>query len=149
MSIFKRSPARPVVTANQLHAIIAKTMERAGATLDRDNGQIIIADHQYVVITEHEARAAVNAHNVRPYKVDVNDCDDTARLAWAHIAGQQRLGKFGKDAPAAFGVVLTQTHCLNLFLEQDTGAIWLVENDGRVLAPGQLKGKQNIRLVWI
>ena len=95
---------------------------------------IRLADGSYVSLSEQEAFQFVRNSSTF-WHVEDNDCDDQAWMAKAEAIKRQQKADF--SGPAAFGVVWTEDHALNWFMNHE-GTIQLIDQPGRIVTARQL-----------
>lgn len=135
-SIFHSKPPRGSVTRAEIRHIIACRMEAAGVELNAD-GVIKISSNVHSLVTDQEAFAAVRDAQTF-YIPGRTVCVDTVWKAKTNIINKQGRGHFGNHH-AAFGVLWTQTHAVNLYISDKCDMI-LIDNDGTIINPAHLAG---------
>lgn len=136
--------ARQTWRQEELHDIIAAAMERDGVELARE-GVIKLADRVYAAVSHDEAAEAVwRAARVHPYQRDLYECNHIACVARGHLT--TRAATTPWPAPAAFGLLYTETHAQNLYVTPDR-RLWILDNDGTVRQPLALAGKPVVLLL--
>ena len=141
----KPAPPRAVWSELTLREALHREMTAAGAQL-MTTGFLVVNDRVYAPLTHGEAFSSIR-DTASFYAMEVNDCDDKALLAKAHIVQRQRRGDFG-GYPAAFGILYTEDHALNLYLTED-GKVWLIDADGVAVSPKTYLRDKPVRLLLI
>jgi len=112
--------------------------------LARD-GVIKLADRVYCPVRHSEAWAAVgHAANIRSYQRDLYECNHIADQARAALIRRAALTPW--PAPAAFGLIYTTTHAMNVFIDLEQG-VWVIDNNRMFFSPKKLAGSPIVLLL--
>lgn len=135
----KAEPARPVWSRSEVHGMIEAAMVRAGAEL-HEQGIIKLADRIYAPVTEHEARGAVwDAYLLHTWQRNRYECNQIASVAVGNMV-RRALASPAMLAPAAFGILWTADHALNLAITPSREVLLIENHSGRHELARQLAG---------
>lgn len=122
----KNKPARQTVSVADLHEGLLHQLR--GYLTERC--KIRLADRAFATVTEDKALGFVRA-SATFWTPEINDCDDQAVLAKAEAIRWQ----FKAGAPAAFGIVWTDSHAFNWHLDEQLRVRFL-DQPGQYVRPG-------------
>lgn len=108
-SFFKSKPSGIAVTPDKIYDAIRRDHRQIDPL---GKSTIRLADTKYLTVTEDEARKFI-LKSASFYTPQLNDCDDHAWMAKAEAIRYQQRGQ----APLAFGVLWTETHALNWYMD--------------------------------